>query len=125
MRQITPDDAMELDVPLSWGMEHDGWIYVSGQAAFDFDTGEIVGDGIREQTRRTLENVETVLEAEGASLDDVIKTTVYLTDVEDFEGMNDVYRETLTEPYPTRTALEVSDLAADIVVEIDAVAVVE
>ena len=113
---------MEIDVPLSHAVEHDGLIYVSGQVPFDLSTGEVVGETITEQTEHTLENVATVLEAAGSSLDDVIKTTVFLVDVEDFDAMNEVYGEYMSEPYPARSAFEVSDLAADILVEIEAIA---
>lgn len=124
MREITLD-GIDVDVPLSWGIETDDIVFVSGQAAFDLETGEIVGDGIREETVQTLENIETVLKAAGGSLDDVVKTTVFLTDIDDFDDMNDVYREYFDEPYPSRSAIGVADLAADIVVEIEAVAEID
>lgn len=122
MRQITVPGVGESDTPLSHGMEHDGLIFVSGQVPFNMETRKVVGDDIREQTAQTLENVAAVLEAADASLNDVIKTTVFLTDIDDFEGMNEVYSEYMTEPYPARSAIEVSDLAADILVEIEVIA---
>lgn len=124
MREITLQDS-ELEVPLSMGIESDNFVFVSGQAAFDLETGEIVGEDIREETAQTLENVETVLDAVDASLDDVVKTTVFLTDIDDFDAMNEVYSEYFNEPYPARSAIEVGDLAADIVVEIEAIAEID
>jgi len=125
MRQITPDEWSDLDVPLSMGIEHDDVVYVSGQAAFDPETGEVVGDTVGDETTQTLENVERVLESAGASLDDVVKTQVFLVDVNDFDEMNEAYGEMFSEPYPARSAVEVGDLAADIRVEIEAVAVTD
>jgi 2-iminobutanoate/2-iminopropanoate deaminase len=125
MRKITPANGSDPDVPLSMGIEHDDVVYVSGQAAFDPDTGEVVGDTVAEETTQTLENVESVLESAGASLDDVVKTQVFLTDVDDFDEMNGAYREMFSEPYPARSAFEIGDLAADIRVEIEAIAVLD
>ena len=122
MREITLGNGTDADVPLSWAIEHDELLFVSGQVPFDLETGDVVGDGIREQTAKTLENVETVLKEAGCSLDDVLKTTVFLTDIDDFNGMNEVYSDYFSEPYPARSAIEVGDLAADIVVEIEAIA---
>jgi reactive intermediate/imine deaminase len=122
MQQIVPDEMSGLEVPLSPGMETGDLIFVSGQIPRDPDTGEIVGDDIQEQTAQTLENIETVLEEAGASLDDVVKTQVFLTSVDSFDGMNEVYDEYMSEPYPSRSAFEVGDLAADILVEIEAIA---
>lgn len=124
MREITLQET-ELEVPLSMGIESDNFVFVSGQAAFDLETGEIVGEDIREETAQTLENVETVLDAVDASLDDVVKTTVFLTDIDDFDAMNEVYSEYFSEPHPARSAIEVGDLAADIVVEIEAIAEID
>jgi len=121
MRKI-PVNGFDVDVPLSMGIEHDDVVYVSGQAAFDPETGDVVGETVAEETTLTLENVESVLESAGASLDDVVKTQVFLTDVDDFEEMNEAYREAFSEPYPARSAFEVGDLAADIRVEIEAIA---
>jgi 2-iminobutanoate/2-iminopropanoate deaminase len=123
MRQITPDEIDEIDVPLSAGMAHEDFVFVSGQIPQDLATGEIIGDDIETQTEQTLDNVEAVLEEADASMDDVIKTTVFLTDVEEFPGMNEAYSEAFSEPYPARSAFEVGDLAADILVEIEAIAI--
>jgi len=122
MRPITPDSTPDIDVPLSHGMAHDDFVFVSGQVPFDMETGEVVGDDIGEQTAQTLDNVAAVLDSAGGSLDDVVKTTVFLVDIDDFDRLNEVYRDHMSEPYPTRSVIEVSDLAADILVEIEAIA---
>lgn len=122
MRPITPDETPDIDVPLSHGIVHEDLLFISGQVPFDMQTGDVVGDDIGEQTDQTLDNVTAVLNSVGASLDDVLKTTVFLVDITDFDRLNEVYRKRMSEPYPARSVIEVSDLAADILVEIEAVA---
>lgn len=104
-------------------MRHDDRVYVSGQVPIDPDSGEVVGESIDPQTRQTLDNVRAVLEAAGASLSDVIKVQVFLIDADDFPGLDAAYAEVMPEPYPARSAFEVGDLAADVRVEIEAIAV--
>lgn len=122
MREVITEDAPESVGPYSQGIVDGDRVYVSGQGPLDPETGEVVGDGVGEQTARTLENVEAVLEAAGASLADVVKTTVFLTHMEDYEAVNDVYGDYLSDPYPARSAVEVADLPVEIRVEIEAVA---
>jgi 2-iminobutanoate/2-iminopropanoate deaminase len=110
---------------LSSGIQVEDAIYVSGQGPLDPETREVIGADGEEQANAVLNNVERVLEAADAELDDIIKTTVYLTDMEQYEAVNDAYRERFSEPYPARTAVGVSELPVDILVEIDAVAVLE
>ena len=107
----------------SQGVRKGGILQVAGQVPIDPVTGEIAGDTVEEQTRRTLENVRAVLEAAGASFDDVVMLRVYLTRREDFAAMNSVYGEFVTEPFPARTTL-FAGLAEGLLVEIDALAVV-
>jgi 2-iminobutanoate/2-iminopropanoate deaminase len=95
-------------------------VYTAGQIAHDAD-GSLVAGGIEEQTRQTLENVRTCLEAAGCTLDDVIKVTAFLADLGDFDGYNRVYREFFSEPYPARTSVQ-AGLPPDVLVEIEAVA---
>ena len=123
MQPIAPDTLKLESAPLSPGMQHDGRVYVSGQVPIDPDSGEVVGESIEAQTRRTLDNVRAVLEAADASLSDVIKVQVFLIDADDFPGLDAAYADVMPEPYPARSAFEVGGLAADVRVEIEAIAV--
>lgn len=110
------------DLPFSDAIRHDDTVYVSGQGPLDRETGEIVGDDVREQATKTLENVSDILDAAGSSLDRLVKVTVYLRDMRDYDAFNRAYAAGLSRPYPARTAVEVADLPVDIEVEIDAIA---
>lgn len=122
MQPIAPDTLNLESAPLSPGMRHDGRVYVSGQVPIDPDTGAVVGDTIGVQTRHALDNVRAVLEAADASLSDVIKVQVFLVDADDFPGLDAAYADVMPEPYPARSAFEVGGLAADVRVEIEAIA---
>ena len=97
-----------------------GFLFVSGQAAVDFKTSKFVLGTIEEETRRTLGNVKSIIEAAGASMNDVVKCTVHLSDIKDFDAYNKVYAEYFTGSKPARTTVQ-SVLAEDIKVEIDAI----
>lgn len=97
-----------------------GFVFVSGQTPRDPGTGALVGRTVAEQSRQTLDNVRRVLAAAGATLDDVVSVTVYLTDVATWDEFNAVYRDYFREPFPTRTAVGVA--LRDILVEVSAVA---
>jgi reactive intermediate/imine deaminase len=99
-------------------------VAAAGQGGADPATGELVGPGVAEQARQALANIAAVLAACGASLDDVIRVGVFLTDTEDFAALNDVYRSVFSEPYPARTTVYVG-LPDGMKVEIDAIAVVD
>ncbi|MEG1593689.1 MAG: RidA family protein [Oscillibacter sp.] len=98
-------------------------VFTSGQVPIDPATGAFVAGGIAEQARQSLTNVKAILEAAGTSMDNVIKTTVFLNDMNDFAAMNAVYAEFFTEgKYPARSAVEVARLPKDALVEIEAIA---
>ncbi len=122
MREIQTDDAPASIGPYSQGIVHGDTIYVSGQGPVDPDTGDVIGSSPGEQTRRTLENVRAILEAADASLDDVVKTTVFVKDMRYYEEVNEAYGTLLSDPYPARSAVEVVKLPVDIDVEIEAIA---
>jgi 2-iminobutanoate/2-iminopropanoate deaminase len=105
--------------PYSQGRKGGGLLFVAGQVPFD-TKGNLVGTTIAEQTRRALENVKAIVEAGGATLADVVKVNVYLTDLANFAAMNEVYRTFFSEPYPARTTVQAGLLG--FLVEIDAVA---
>ena len=122
MQEVNTDDAPSALGPYSQGIVSGDRVYVSGQGAADPDTREVEVEGIEAQTAQVLENVSAILEAAGASLEDVVKANVYLSDMEDYDAVNEVYAEYMTEPFPARAAVEVSELPIDIGVEIEAVA---
>lgn len=95
-------------------------VYTAGQIANDAG-GNLVEGGIEEQTRQTLSNVRTCLEAAGCTMDDVVKVNAFLADLADFPGYNEVYREFFEAPYPVRTSVQ-AGLPAGVLVEIEAVA---
>lgn len=122
MHEITTDDAPDALGPYSQGIVDGERVFVSGQGPLDPETGDIVGEDASEQTARTLENIAAILDAADATLSDVVKTTVFLTDMNDYEAVNETYAEYVSEPYPARSAVEVADLPVDIRVEIETVA---
>lgn len=122
MEAISTDAAPPSIGPFSQGIRDGNRVYVSGQGPVDPDSGDIVGDTIEEQTVRTLENVDAVLTAVNCSLDDVVKATVFVQDMDDYNAINEVYAEYVLSPYPARSAVEVADLPIDIGVEIEVIA---
>ncbi len=121
-KAVKTQDAPGAIGPYSQAVIAGGLVYVSGQIPINPETGEVVTASLAEQTRRVLENIKAVLARAGREMDDVVKTTVYLTDLAAFSEMNRVYGEFFNEPYPARATVEVSKLPKDVDVEIDAVA---
>ncbi len=112
--------------PYSQGVVVSGeLVFTAGQIAIDPATGEMVGSTVEEQTRRVLLNLKAVLEAAGSALERVVKTTVYLRSMDDFQAMNAVYSEFFGVVPPARSAVEVARLPKDALVEIEAVALVD
>lgn len=122
MQEIRTDDAPAPLGPYSQGLVDGDRVFASGQGPADPETREIVSDDVADQTAQTMRNLGAILEAGGASLDDVVKTTVFLTDMDDYDAVNEVYEEFLSEPYPARSCVQVVRLPAPIKVEIEAVA---
>lgn len=122
MREIDTDDAPASIGPFSQGIVSGDRVYVSGQGPIDPATGDVVDGDVRTQTERTLENVAAVLEAAECSLADVVKATVFLRDMTDYDAVNDVYGDYMHDPYPARSAVEVVEFPVDIDVEIEVVA---
>ncbi|MEO0156074.1 MAG: RidA family protein [candidate division WOR-3 bacterium] len=119
---IKTDNAPRAIGPYSQGVIANGFIFTAGQIGLKPDTGEMVAGGVKEQTRQVLENLKAVLEAGGSKLDNVVKTTVYLTKSEDFPFMNEVYAQYFTDEPPARTTIFVNGLPKGALVEIEAVA---
>jgi 2-iminobutanoate/2-iminopropanoate deaminase len=108
--------------PYSQAIENDGWIFCSGQIGLESGSGKLVSNGIEAETRRVLENLREVLLAADASLGDVVKTTIFLTDLKDFEVVNRIYSEHFEQPYPARSTVQVAALPRGARVEIEAIA---
>lgn len=122
-RVIATKDAPSAIGPYSQGVAAKGtMVFTSGQIPLDPATGSVVGSDITAQTRQALTNVKAVLSAAGAELKNVVKTTVYLADMNDFASMNAVYSEFFTEDFPARSAVQVARLPKDVKVEVEAVA---
>ena len=112
--------------PYSQAILVDGkFLYIAGQGPMDPKSGKIVGTDIKAQTRQVLKNIESIVVAGGASLSTVVKTTVFLKDMNEFTAMNEVYAEFLGTAAPARSTIEAARLPRDIRVEIEAVAVIE
>jgi 2-iminobutanoate/2-iminopropanoate deaminase len=108
--------------PYSQAIKSNGFLFVSGQVALDPQTGEFFGADIRQQTERVLENLKGILEASGASFHHVVKTTVFLKDMNDFAAMNEVYARYFTAAPPARSTVQAARLPKDALVEIELIA---
>ncbi len=123
MRDIVQTDRGPKPIgPYSQGVRANGFLYVSGQVALDPKTGELTGTDIQQQTQRTLENLKGILEAAGSNLHHVVKTTVFLKDMNDFAAMNEVYAKFFTLAPPARSTVQVARLPKDALVEIEVIA---
>ena len=121
--RVQTENAPAAIGPYSQAIKANGFVFVSGQIPINPATGEFVDGGIREQTEQVLKNVSAVLEASGSSLDQVVKTTVFLADMQDYAGMNEVYAAFFGENPPARATVAAAGLPRNARVEIEAVAV--
>jgi 2-iminobutanoate/2-iminopropanoate deaminase len=121
---IVSKDAPQAIGPYSQAVVANGFAFVSGQIALDPETGELADADIASQTRRVLENLKAVLEACGSSLNQVVKTTVFLKDMGEFSKMNEIYATYFPDNPPARATVEVARLPRDVRVEIDCIAAV-
>ena len=124
MKVISTKKAPAAIGPYSQAIQVGNLVYTSGQIPIDPSTGAFVEGGIKEQTRQSLTNVKSILEEAGLSMSNVVKTTVFLTDMNDFADMNVVYAEFFAEPYPARSAVAVKTLPKGALVEIEVVAAI-
>jgi 2-iminobutanoate/2-iminopropanoate deaminase len=120
---VSTESAPKALGPYSQALKVNGFIYCSGQIPINPVTGSIEAQTIEEQTRQVITNLKNVLEAAGASLSAVVKTTVFIKDMNDFAALNGVYAEMFGETKPARSCVEVARLPKDVKVEIEAVAV--
>jgi len=119
---ITTDNAPRPVGPYSQAIVHLGVVYVAGQGPGNPETGQLELGDVASQTRRTLDNMKSIIEAAGSSLDKVLRCNVYLKDINDFAAMNQVYATYFTAPAPARTTIQAGALPGGISVEIDCIA---
>jgi 2-iminobutanoate/2-iminopropanoate deaminase len=108
--------------PYSQAVKSDGFLFASGQVALDPRTNEFIGGDIRQQTERAMENIKAVVEAAGSNLHHVVKTTVFLKDMNDFAAMNEAYGKYFSAAPPARSTVQVARLPKDALVEIEVIA---
>ena len=119
---VRTDRAPKAIGPYEQALKVDGWVFTSGQIPLDPKSGTMVEGGIAAQTRQVLDNLRAVLEAAGTSMSRVVKTTVYMTNLADFQKMNDVYAEYFPQDKPARSTVGVAALPRGAMIEIDVVA---
>ncbi|MBM2834134.1 MAG: yabJ [Candidatus Brocadiaceae bacterium] len=119
---ISTNNAPAAIGPYSQAIKVGNLVFISGQIPIIPATGEILGGDIKLQTRQALENLKHILEAAGSSLDNVVKTTVFMKDLNDYTAINDVYKEFFTNKPPARAAVQAARLPRDVGVEIEAIA---
>jgi 2-iminobutanoate/2-iminopropanoate deaminase len=119
---VSSDQAPKAIGPYSQAIRAGQLLFVSGQIPLDPATGQMIEGGIREQTRRVLDNVGAILAAGGLSFRHVARTTIFLAEMSDFAAVNEVYGEYFSEPYPARATVQVARLPRDARVEIDVIA---
>ena len=121
-KAINTEKAPKAIGPYSQAIQVGNLIYTSGQLPINPTTGAFPEGGIKEQTRQSLRNIQAILEEAGLTMSNVVKTTVFLADMNDFADMNAVYAEFFTQPYPARSAVAVKTLPKNALVEIEVVA---
>jgi len=125
LKQIATSEAPAAIGPYSQAIRCGQLVYTSGQIALDPITGELVGEDVQTQTHRALQNLQAVLNGAGTSLKNVIKTTVFLTRMSDFQAMNAVYANYFGSPAPARSTVAVAELPRQALVEIECIALVD
>ncbi len=124
-KQISTSDAPAAIGPYSQAIRCGQFLYTSGQIALDPSTGALVGEEVQAQTHRVLQNVQAVLASAGSSLDYVVKTTVFLANMDDFPAMNAIYATYFTGVTPARSTVAVAELPRHALVEIECIALIE
>ncbi|NPD81585.1 RidA family protein [Palleniella muris] len=122
MKALHTDKAPAAIGPYSQAIEVNGMVFASGQIPLDPATGNVVEGGIKEQTQQALTNAKAIMEAAGLTLANVVKTTVFMADMNDFAAMNEVYATFFTEPFPARSAVAVKALPKGVLVEVECIA---
>lgn len=123
LETVQTDKAPKAIGPYSQAIKANGFVFVSGQIPIDPSTSQLAQGTVAELTRQVMRNLTSILETAGTSLDNVVKTTIYLKDMADFEVVNNTYAEFFPNHKPARATVEVARLPKDVKVEIDAIAV--
>jgi 2-iminobutanoate/2-iminopropanoate deaminase len=118
---ISTENAPQAIGPYSQAVKAGNLMFISGQIPLNPKTGDLVAESIEDQARQVLENVKSICEEAGRSLDDIVKISIFLTDLSNFAVVNDVMKEYFSEPYPARATVEVSGLPLGVNVEIEAI----
>jgi len=121
---ISTENAPQAIGPYSQAVKAGNLMFISGQIPLNPKTGDLVAESIEDQARQVLENVKSICEAAGQSLDDIVKISIFLTDLSNFAVVNDVMKEYFSEPYPARATVEVSGLPLGVNVEIEAIVLI-
>lgn len=121
-KEVNSKKAPSAIGPYSQAIEKDGFIYVSGQLPIDEKTGEFAGTDISSQAKQSLENTKYILEECALEMNDIIKTTILLKNIEDFAVVNEIYGQYFESPFPARATYEVSRLPKDALIEIESIA---
>ena len=120
---IETKNAPEALGPYSQAVSNNGFLFLSGQIGIDPAVGKVVEGGVAEQTKQIFSNIKNVLAEAGGILDDIVKVTVFLKNMDDFSLVNSIYAEYFTRPYPARSAVQVAKLPLDVDIEIETIAV--
>ena len=121
---ISTKNAPQAIGPYSQAVKAGNLMFISGQIPLDPETGDLVSKSIEDQAKQVLENVKSICEAAGCSLDDIVKISIFLTDLSNFAVVNDMMKEYFSEPYPARATVEVSGLPLGVNVEIEAIVLI-
>ncbi len=119
---VKTDKALQAIGPYSQAIEVNGMVYTSGVVPIDPATGNVVEGDIKVQAVRVFESMKALLEAAGSSCDDVVKTTVFIKDMNDFAALNEIYADYFTGDFPARSCVEVARLPKDVLIEMEAIA---
>ena len=121
---ISTKNAPQAIGPYSQAVKAGNLMFISGQIPLDPKSGDLVSQSIEDQAKQVLENVKSICEAAGCSLDDIVKISIFLTDLSNFAVVNDMMKEYFSEPYPARATVEVSGLPLGVNVEIEAIVLI-
>ncbi len=120
MKEVSTQNAPAAIGPYSQAIKVGNMLFTSGQIPVNPQTGEIP-EGVEAQAKQAMTNVKNLVEASGASMDNVVKTTVFIKNMEDFATINSIYAEFFTKPYPARSCVEVARLPKDVLLEVEAI----